>query len=103
MPRIARRSSRRSRAGAIQPSVSHSCMHDGAAWRLPAYGSRSFDLLPATVERLLTATAGGLEIDVALLDDRYDHVVLVYFDAFGWQFVERHADHPLLRDAGAVE
>ncbi len=34
---------------------------------------------------------------------RYDHVVLIYFDAFGWRFAEQHGDHPLLRDAAAVE
>jgi hypothetical protein len=30
-----------------------------------------------------------------------DHarVVLVYFDAFGWRFLERHADHPLFAGA----
>jgi len=78
-------------------------MHDDIVWRLPAYGSRSFDLLPATVERLFTGRAGGLDIDTAPLDDRYDHVVLIYFDAFGWRFVEQHGDHPLLRDAVAVE
>jgi hypothetical protein len=78
-------------------------MHDDARWRLPAYGSRSFDLLPATIERLFTGNEGGLEIGVAELDGRYDHVVLIYFDAFGWRFAEQHGDHPLLRDAAAVE
>jgi Type I phosphodiesterase / nucleotide pyrophosphatase len=78
-------------------------MHDDIVWRLPAYGSRSFDLLPATVERLFTGRVGGLDIATAPLDDRYDHVVLIYFDAFGWRFVEQHGDHPLLRDAVAVE
>ena len=72
-------------------------------WTFPAYGERSFDLLPATVERLLTGAPGGLELDVAALGDRYDHVVLVYFDAFGSSFAERHGDHPFLRDAVAVE
>jgi hypothetical protein len=27
----------------------------------------------------------------------YDHVVVVLLDAFGWTFVQRHAQHPLLR------
>jgi hypothetical protein len=78
-------------------------MRDGAAWTLPAYGSRSFDLLPATIERLFTGKGGGLALDLPVLDRRYDHVVLVYLDAFGWLFAERHGDHPLLRDADAVE
>jgi Type I phosphodiesterase / nucleotide pyrophosphatase len=29
--------------------------------------------------------------------DSYDHVVVFLLDAFGWTFVERHAQHPLLR------
>jgi hypothetical protein len=78
-------------------------MRDDAAWRLPAYGSRSFDLLPATIERLFTGDGGGLVLDTPVLDRRYDHVVLVYLDAFGWLFAERHGGHPLLRDADAVE
>ncbi|MGH3048949.1 MAG: alkaline phosphatase family protein, partial [Gaiellaceae bacterium] len=28
-------------------------------------------------------------------------VALVYFDAFGWRFFERHSGHPLFRDAAA--
>jgi len=45
---------------------------------------RSFAELPAEVERLLADHA---------------RVVLVYFDAFGWRFAERHSDHPLLAQA----
>ena len=78
-------------------------MRDGAAWTLPAYGSRSFDLLPATIERLFGGEVGGLLLDARVLDRTYDHVVLVYLDAFGWLFAERHGDHPLLRGADAVE
>ena len=78
-------------------------MLGGNAWTPPAWGTRSFDLLPATVERLLTGKAGGLDIGVTALEGRYDHVVLIYFDAFGWRFAEQHGDHPLLRDAAAVE
>jgi len=76
---------------------------DTAAWRLPEYGTRSFDLLPATVEHLFGGGDGGLALDTPLLGGRYDHVVLVYLDAFGWLFAERHADHPLLRRADAIE
>ena len=46
--------------------------------------SRSFDELPGLIE--------------AKLDD-HPRVVLVYFDAFGWRFLERHADHSLLARA----
>lgn len=47
--------------------------------------TRSFAELPGLVEDLLA---------------RHDRVALVYFDAFGWRFVERHGDHPLFRRAG---
>lgn len=29
--------------------------------------------------------------------DSHDHVIVVLLDAFGWTFVQRHAQHPLLR------
>ncbi|MHB8468147.1 MAG: alkaline phosphatase family protein [Gaiellaceae bacterium] len=71
--------------------------------RLPEYGGRCFAELPALIERLLgggggserPASAGGL------LRAEYDRVVFVYLDAFGWRFLERHGEHPLLRRAHA--
>ena len=71
--------------------------------RIPEYGTRCFDALPATIERLLTGAGEGLRLGAPVLERRYDHVVLVYLDAFGWRFAERHADHPLLRGADLVE
>ncbi|HUJ91760.1 MAG TPA: alkaline phosphatase family protein [Gaiellaceae bacterium] len=71
--------------------------------RIPEYGTRCFDALPATVERLLTGAGEGLRLGAPALERRYDHVVLVYLDAFGWRFAERHADHQLLRGADLVE
>jgi type I phosphodiesterase/nucleotide pyrophosphatase len=52
-----------------------------------------FAELPATVERLLTGTPGGL----AALPDRCQRVGVVLLDAFGRRFIERHAGHPFLR------
>ena len=68
-------------------------------WCRPEQGRRCFDQLPATVERLLTGTTGGTALDETLLRERVERVVFVYFDAFGWAFLERHADHPLFARA----
>ena len=46
--------------------------------------SGRFDELPGLIEAKLAEHA---------------RVVLVYFDAFGWRFLERHADHPLFAGA----
>jgi len=57
-----------------------------------------FAALPRTVERLLAGVPGGLP--GALLGAapaRCARVAVVLLDAFGWRFVERHAEHPLLR------
>ena len=42
--------------------------------------NRRFDELPGLIEAKL---------------GEHSRVALVYFDAFGWRFLERHADHPL--------
>jgi hypothetical protein len=54
-----------------------------------------FAALPPAVERLLTGAPGGLALPGA--PERPDRVAVVLLDAFGMRFVERHADHPLLR------
>ncbi|HJQ74853.1 MAG TPA: alkaline phosphatase family protein [Gaiellaceae bacterium] len=46
--------------------------------------TRSFAELPGLVEELLS---------------EHDRVALVYFDAFGWRFLERHSDHRLFASA----
>ena len=46
--------------------------------------SRCFDELPRLIEAELT---------------EHPRVVLVYLDAFGWRFLERHADHPIFEGA----
>jgi Type I phosphodiesterase / nucleotide pyrophosphatase len=68
-------------------------------WCRPEQGRRCFDQLPATVERLLTGATDGPALDEPLLDERVERVVFVYFDAFGWAFLERHAGHPLFARA----
>ena len=46
--------------------------------------TRCFDELPDLIERSL---------------EEHSHVVLVYFDAFGWRFLERHGEHALFARA----
>jgi hypothetical protein len=64
-------------------------------WCRPEQGTRCFDQLPATVERLLTGGSDGPALEEPLLRERFERVAFVYFDAFGWTFLERHAGHPL--------
>ena len=52
------------------------------------HGGRCFDAIPAMVQRLM-AEPGAPKL------------VLVWIDAFGWRFAERHADHPWLRRVAA--
>ena len=68
-------------------------------WCRPEQGRRCFDQLPATVERLLTGRTEGPALDEPLLAESVERVVLVYVDAFGWRFLERHADHPVIARA----
>jgi hypothetical protein len=68
-------------------------------WCRPEQGRRCFDQLPATVERLLTGATDGPALDEPQLSARFERVVIVYFDAFGWAFLERHAEHPLFARA----
>ena len=70
-------------------------------WCRPDQGTRCFDQLPATVERLLTGASNRPALDEPLLRERFERVVFVYFDAFGWTFLERHAEHPVVERARA--
>jgi hypothetical protein len=69
------------------------------SWCLPEQGRRCFDQLPATIERLLTGAGKGPALDEPMLLERFDRVLFVYFDGFGWSLLERHADHPLVARA----
>jgi hypothetical protein len=70
-------------------------------WRPPEPGRRCFDQLPATLERLLVGATDGPALDEPLLRERFERVVFVYFDAFGWAFLERHVDHAVVDRARA--
>lgn len=70
-------------------------------WCPPEPGRRCFDQLPATLDRLLTGTSDGPALAEPLLRERFERVVFVYFDAFGWTFLERHAEHAVVDRARA--
>ena len=72
-------------------------------WSRPEQGKRCFDQLPSTLERLLTGASNGPVLEEPLFRERFERVVFVYFDAFGWIFLERHVDHPVDRDDGQAE
>ncbi len=78
---------------------------EAAGWCPPAHGTACFDMLPATILHALTGTSVDRPLELGPLAGRYERVVIVYFDAFGWQWYERHGAHPLLeraRDHGHV-
>lgn len=58
----------------------------------PCYDSYCFSHLPATIRFLLTGQGqSALPIDVfGHLPTRYQKVVFLFLDAFGWRFFERH-------------
>lgn len=71
-------------------------------FRRPLYDSYCFSRLPGTIAALLGVTAAGvptLHADVFdTLPQRYDAVVLLFLDAFGWRFFTQFADEfPLLK------
>lgn len=66
----------------------------------PLYQSYCFANLPATVQYLLTGLGhSALPADVlGPLPTRYNKVVFLFVDAFGWRFFERFSDtYPLLK------
>jgi len=73
-------------------------------WVRPDLGGACFASLPGTIAKLLGADVRSPALPASLLADfaeRYDRVVLVYFDAFGFDVAQRHSAHPLLDRAAA--
>src|SRR5690242_12504544 len=70
-------------------------------FRRPLYDSYCFSRLPATVKYLLLGHGAdqALPADAfAGLPARYDTVVLLFIDAFGWHFFKKvAADYPFLK------
>ena len=71
-------------------------------WIAPDHGGASFAGIPGTIAQLLTGESLRAPLPPSLtagLRARYERVVLVYFDALGFELAERHAAHPLLARA----
>jgi len=68
----------------------------------PLFDSYCFDRIPATIEHALTGHAPGQVLPPAVwsgLPQRYERVIFLLIDAFGWRFVERYRrKFPLLRE-----
>jgi hypothetical protein len=88
---------------AARQAVEAATFGRAGTFRRPLGPARGFAGLPATVEYLLTgdeaAAARGLAPDVlGGLPRRYDTVVLILADAFGWRLFQRFAEAlPFLR------
>jgi hypothetical protein len=64
----------------------------------PAYGSRCFSDLPALIFHLLTGEGRSpLSKLAAPLTERYDRLVFILIDGFGWRFYQQFAEMPLLK------
>jgi hypothetical protein len=77
---------------------------DQRGWMRPDLGGACFASLPGTVTALLGAQPRSPVLPAPLLAglaERYQRVVLVYFDAFGFDVALRHGGHPLLERAAA--
>ena len=66
----------------------------------PWYGGRCFADVPSTLHRLLTGD-GQATLAPDMLDglaDRYDTIIFLFVDSFGWRFFEKAAsDYPALQ------
>src|SRR3954463_15823377 len=95
------------RAAARGPAAAQPAAAQAGSVR-PLADGYTFAALPATVERLLLGRNDDGLPPAALgaAPPRVERIVLVLLDAFGWRFLDRHADrHPLLRrfiDHGGV-
>jgi predicted AlkP superfamily pyrophosphatase or phosphodiesterase len=65
----------------------------------PLYESYGFNRIPSTIKRLFdNQTQDGLPLDtIGNTQKRFQKVVVLFIDAFGWQFMERHKEHPFVQ------
>ena len=71
-------------------------------WVAPDYEGACFAGVPGTITQLLTGESLRAPLPASLtaaLGARCERVVLVYFDALGFEIAERHAGHSLLARA----
>lgn len=64
----------------------------------PLYDSFCFSRIPATISSLFSGKheEGALPTS-CIKEGPYDSVILLFLDAFGWQFFERYSKHPFLQ------
>lgn len=55
----------------------------------PLYDNYCFSKIPGTLQRLLGEQGNALPQD-CWIKDKYDSVVLILIDGFGWEFLEKH-------------
>src|SRR5947209_18828230 len=66
----------------------------------PLYDSYCFSRIPTLITSSLGNGAPSQEARLLLgpLEDRYDRLILLFVDGFGWRFFEQFVDHyPFLR------
>jgi hypothetical protein len=75
---------------AMSTSAVNACRF-GPGFVRPAYEDFCFSSLPGFFEQLLTGSTsrGNFPPDVVNALGRYDHVIFVFFDAFGWESFQR--------------
>ncbi len=73
--------------------------HPATPFVKPAYGGGSFADIPPFVLQLLSGQANQAIAPQSFPapGDRFQRVITLFVDAFGWRFFERFQDHPLLR------
>lgn len=78
--------------------------HRAAPFCKPTYGGSNFADIPPFVAQLLSGEANEAiaQRSFPAPGDRFQRVITLFVDAFGWRFFERFQDHPLLRRFAAA-
>ena len=92
------------RAGAYAGAMPATDWIAQRGWVAPDLGGACFAGIPGTITAFLSGTAIAPALPTGVLSglaERYERVVLVYFDALGYALASRHGEHPLLVRAAA--